>query len=409
MDVALVSFEYPPETGGGGIGTYVANATRMLADRGHHVEVFAGGKERSREKTPRGAAVNRVDCLDREAFGEEVVPLFARRHDAVGFDVVEGPEYYAEARGIRTEFPELPLVVKFHTASCVLEEVNINRHLTWKDKARFLLGGLARGQIPSPHWTYDPSTDPERRHVLEADLIAAPSRSIGTLMMDWWGLDEEKVVHLPNPFEVSESFLNVDPDTDTDRVTFIGRLEIRKGVLDLARAIPHVLDEHPNAQFRFIGRSLDHPKTGEDLRTLMENELHPYSGSVEFTGPVPYEQIPDYLEETDLCVFPSQWENFPNVCLEAMSAARGVVGSSAGGMSEMLDDGAYGRVVDPEQPMELAEAIVDLLAHPEERKGLGRAARERVQTEYSFDAVAPQQEACYERALSWHRTPSPTT
>jgi glycosyltransferase involved in cell wall biosynthesis len=350
-----------------------------------------------------------VDCLDREAFGEEVVPLFARRHDAVGFDVVEGPEYYAEARGIRTEFPELPLVVKFHTASCVLEEVNINRHLTWKDKARFLLGGLARGQIPSPHWTYDPSTDPERRHVLEADLIAAPSRSIGTLMMDWWGLDEEKVVHLPNPFEVSESFLNVDPDTDTDRVTFIGRLEIRKGVLDLARAIPHVLDEHPNAQFRFIGRSLDHPKTGEDLRTLMENELHPYSGSVEFTGPVPYEQIPDYLEETDLCVFPSQWENFPNVCLEAMSAARGVVGSSAGGMSEMLDDGAYGRVVDPEQPMELAEAIVDLLAHPEERKGLGRAARERVQTEYSFDAVAPQQEACYERALSWHRTPSPTT
>jgi glycosyltransferase involved in cell wall biosynthesis len=179
---------------------------------------------------------------------------------------------------------------------------------------------------------------------------------------------------------------------------------MRKGVLDLMRAVPRVLDQHPEAQFRFVGRALNHPKTGENLRGLMERRLTDYPESAEFTGPVPYEQIPQYLEQTDICAFPSLYESFGLVCTEAMSAARGIVASSAGGMSEMLDGGACGRVVPPERPRALADAILDLLAHPEERKQLGRAARKRVQREYSFEAVAPQQEACYERAISRHQS-----
>lgn len=409
MTIALISYEYPPDTGEGGIGTYALNAARMLSGRGHHVEVFAGGETASTETTASGARIHRIDCLDREAFPEAVVPRFAERHAAAGFDVVEGPEFYVEARGIREAFPDLPLVVKLHTPRCVLREVNVARHLTWWDKARYLMGGLVRGQVPSPYWTYDPEADPERRHALEADLVAAPSRSIRDRMVERWGLDTSKVVRFPYPFESSDAFLKLDPDTDTQRVTFVGRLEVRKGVLDLMRAVPRVLERYPEARFRFIGRTLEHPKTGEDLRTVMERRLRPYEESVEFTGPVPYEQIPDYLGDTDLCVFPSLWENFGLVCMEAMTAARGVVASRAGGMSEMLDDGTYGRVVDPEDPEGLADAILDLLRHPEERKRLGRAARRRVQTTYSFDAVAPRQEDCYRRAIEMCSSPQPAS
>ncbi|WP_263784436.1 glycosyltransferase family 4 protein [Salinibacter grassmerensis] len=404
MNVALITYEYPPETGGGGIGTYVANAARMLHKHGHRVEVFAGGERSRSTETPFGASLHRVECACRADFSDAVVPAFAERYQTAGFDVVEGPEYHADAAGIREVFPEIPLVVKLHTASCILKEVNINRHLTLWDKARFLVGGGIRGQVPSPHWTYDPIEDAERKHALAADVVAAPSRSIGERMVKWWGLQREKIFHFPYPFEASNSLLNVDPDTDTQRVTFVGRLEMRKGVLDLAEAIPKVLTQCPDAHFRFIGDAQAHPRTGEDLRAVMERRLQSYNESVEFTGFVPYSEIPSYLSETDICVFPSLWENFPNVCLEAMSAARGVVGSSSGGMSEMLDDGTYGRVVTPQRPSELADAILDLLNHPEERKRLGRAARERVQESYSFEAVVPQQEACYEAAIRRHET-----
>jgi glycosyltransferase involved in cell wall biosynthesis len=403
MNISIISYEYPPDTGGGGIGTYAKNAARMLAERGHSVEVFAGGEEASERETPNGARVHRIESPDRASFAQEVVPRFRERHTAVGFDVVEGPEYHAEAQGIREAFPELPLAVKLHTASCVLQDVNVNKHRTVWDKARFLFGALRRGEWSSSlPWSYGPSTDLERKHALEADIVVAPSRSIGDLMIEWWGLNRDKVFHCPYPFEATDPFLSVDPDTDTQRITFIGRLEMRKGVLDLARAVPRVLEQRPDASFRLIGRSLNHPKTGEDLRSVMERELRSCKEAVEFTGQVPYDHIPNYLEQTDICVFPSLYESFGLVCLEAMSTARGVVGSRAGGMREMLDDGRYGRVVEPENPTDIANAILDLLDHPEERKRLGRAARQQVLDEYSFEAIGPRQEASYRRAIERH-------
>jgi glycosyltransferase involved in cell wall biosynthesis len=69
-------------------------------------------------------------------------------------------------------------------------------------------------------------------------------------------------------------------------------------------------------------------------------------------------QVPPVLGDADVCIFPSLWENFPFVCLEAMSGA--IVGSSAGGMAEMLAEGA-GMLVKPGSPARWAEAICQRL------------------------------------------------
>ena len=403
MKIALVSYEYPPETGGGGIGTYLTHAVRMLQNRGHRVEVFAGGDQSRTTETETGVPLHRVECSTWPKFSEAVVPTFANRHETVGFDVVEGPEYQADAAGVRARFPGLPLVVKLHTSSQMLKQVNVIDHMTVWDKARFVLGALRRGRLPDTlPWRYDPARDSERDHVLEADVVSAPSRAIRDWTADTFGVDGTEIRHDPYPFEPKGSFLDVPIDTETNVVTFVGRLEMRKGVLDLAKAVPRVLEERPDAHVRFIGNSQNHPQTGEDLRVVLERRLRAHRGSVEFTGRVPYRKIPSYLAETDICVFPSLWENFPNVCLEAMSAARGVVGSRSGGMSEMLGDGQCGNVVPPQDPDAIAAAILDLLNHPDRRKDYGTAARRRVLETYSYDAIAPQQEACYEAALRRH-------
>jgi glycosyltransferase involved in cell wall biosynthesis len=408
VNIALVSYEFPPETGGGGIGTYVANAARMLHAHGHRVAVFAGGESTRTTRTDAGVPVHRVACEQWADFSEAVVPVFAEQHRTVGFDVVEGPEYNADAAGIRRRFPDLPLVVKLHTASWMLKQVNVLEHVTIWDKLRFVAGALRRGRWPADlPWRYDPTSDPERAHVLDADVVSAPSRAIRAWTAETFGLDEDAIRHDPYPFEATEPFLDVPVDTDTGTVTFIGRLEVRKGVLDLADAIPQVLAERPDTRFRFVGRSLPHPKTDEDLQAILERRLRDHADAVKFLGLVPYETIPDLLADTDVCVFPSLWENFPNVCLEAMSAARGVVGSQAGGMAEMLAGGDCGNVVPPRSPAALADAILDLIDHPGRRKAYGAAARQRVLDAYSFDTIAPQQEACYEAAVNGTPTPTP--
>jgi glycosyltransferase involved in cell wall biosynthesis len=401
MKIAFVSYEYPPETGGGGIGTYVVNAARMLARRDHHVEVFAGGEERSCQTTIEGVRINRVPCRERDIFAEEVTILFAERHSAVTFDVVEGPEYGAEARKIADIFPDLPLVVKLHTSSWLLKSVNVFGPMSTWDKIRFVLGALRRGKLPTDlPWWYSPDEDPERAHVLEADVVAAPSLAIRDWTAETFGLDVGTIRHLPYPFEATEVFLDVPIDTESKVVAFIGRLEMRKGVLDLAEAIPKVLAERPDVRFRIIGRSLPHPRTGEDLKAAMERRISPWLEAVEFTGQVPYEEIPELLADTDVCVFPSHWENFPNVCLEAMSAGRGIVGSRAGGMAEMLDGGNCGNLVSPQRPDALATAVLDLLNNPSRRKKYGRNARKRVLKTYNYKSIALKQIGCYREAIN---------
>jgi glycosyltransferase involved in cell wall biosynthesis len=399
MKIALVSYEYPPDTALGGIGTYNLHAARILHQRGHHVEVFCASLSRSGVFDDDGIAVHRLRDPERRGFSSRIAPIFAQRHAAVGFDVAEAPEYYADGLSLAASAPDVALVVRLQTPSYLLWRITF-AHSRW-NVARNCVSSLRRRELPPWH----PHHGPERAGALAADEIVAPCRSIAQEVTRAWGLDPQRVAHVPCPYIPSAALLDIEPATQTNVVTFIGRLETRKGVLDLARAIPKVLSSFPNARFRFIGRSVE-LAPGLEMIDHLRSMLSSHADSVEFPGPVPLERIPSVLSTTDICVFPSIWENFPNVCLEAMSAARGIVGSSAGGMSEMLDLGRAGLLVEPRRPELLADAIIDLLAHPRRRIELGRAARARVLSEYSSSAIAPQQEASYARAIAHRRANS---
>src|ERR1700761_4991312 len=113
MRIAFVSYEFAGTASGGGIGTYVRSASAMMAARGHEVEVFTSAPPDPRTLSP-SVIVHSVPS-DRPSFAAAVASSYAKRHVARPFDVVEGPEYGAEASEIAHRFPDLPLVVKLHT------------------------------------------------------------------------------------------------------------------------------------------------------------------------------------------------------------------------------------------------------------------------------------------------------
>jgi glycosyltransferase involved in cell wall biosynthesis len=260
---------------------------------------------------------------------------------------------------------------------------------------------LRRGQRPKPFGKekYDPLQDPERLHAFQADEIAAPSKAISDIVTKAWDLDVSKEVVIPHPYVPQPELLGIPVETDTGVVSFIGRLEIRKGVLDLVRAIPLVLKKHPRVRFRFVGAALPSPDRRMDMRQYLETILRRHKASLEFTGPVSPDRMPSILAEMDICVFPSYWENSPYVCLEAMAAGRGIVASSAGGMAELLDHGNAGLLAPPRSPQRVAEALIKLLDDQKQRFKLGCIARARVLSEYGAEKIVPLQEAGYVRAI----------
>lgn len=420
MRIALVSYEYPPVTARGGIATYFYQTAKILVERGHNVEVFAGGRDRTTTTCEEGITVHRLapqEPMDHhkayEGFFRHAGPFFAARHALLRFDVVEGPELEAEARETVRLVPDIPLVVKLHSSSLLLWRSNLLLARTPPLLERVRLRLDARRQGMPTFWGRNghvidiPSTlrmkdQIERDHAREADEITAPSLAVINKMVSEWGLERAQIHQIPNPCIPSPELLAIPIDTQTNVVTFIGRLQLLKGVLELAQAIPLILRKHPQTKFRFVGESSS--SAIGDVRNYLENFLlRHHSRAVEFTGGVSLDEVPTVLSSTDICVFPSLWDNFPNVCLEAMAAGRGVVGSDSGGMSSMLSSKHVGRLVKVGDPGAIAVAVNELLANRSTRMGLGQAARDHVLTEYNAKRIGALQEASYERAIERRR------
>ena len=411
MKIGFISFEYLPDTGFGGIATYAWNAARMLAIAGHHVEVVCGSRSRSGTNIEAGVLVHRVFTGDKggESFGPIAASVFEERHRSInGFDVVESPEANAEGAEFAAAHPNVALVVKLHTPLYLSHRYSAARFGVF-EKARFGLGALRRGQWPN--WPTEPDPRPweyEKTLTLAADRIAAPSHAIAQLVGDEWCLPKNRISIFPLPFESPGDLATLPPPSTGigQRILFVGRLEPRKGVQHLSQALSIIRRRVPNATLRCLGRIYQAPIAGWPMDAFMRKRAGRSAIAIEFPGPVSRTDLPCEFLSADVCVFPSLWENFPYVCLEAMTAARAIVGSKAGGMAEMLDDGA-GVLVEPASPRRWAEAISDLLLNGKKRQMLGVRARSRIASEYCYNKILPQQIMCYQNAIEFRHANGP--
>jgi glycosyltransferase involved in cell wall biosynthesis len=100
-----------------------------------------------------------------------------------------------------------------------------------------------------------------------------------------------------------------------------------------------------------------------------------------------WDSIPDLLAASDVFVLPSRWEGLPMALLEGMMAGLPVIATQVEGVDEVVQPGVHGLLVPLESPAELAQAILQLLRSPQDRKRMGKAARERVLSSYTTDRM----------------------
>ena len=128
---------------------------------------------------------------------------------------------------------------------------------------------------------------------------------------------------------------------DAEMILFVGRLVEKKGVHNLLAAMQRVLKSSPKATLVLVGDGTQR----HDLERMAERlEI---AGSVRFLGKLPHEQLPEYYAAADLFVGPSvvdrsgDTEGLGVVFIEAASAGLAMVGTSVGGISDVLDPRRY--------------------------------------------------------------------
>jgi len=186
---------------------------------------------------------------------------------------------------------------------------------------------------------------------------------------------------------------------DEQMILFLGRLVGVKGVDRLVMAMPHVLQKLPKAKLVIVGVG--------DLQDYLINlvkttRLHDVV-KLNFDFIAEEERILHYAA-CDVAVFPSLYEPFGIVALEAMSMERPVVVGAAGisGMREVViccGEEQCGFHINPNNPADIAWGITSALESPEKKKWLGKNGRRRVLEEFTWDRVAEKTIALYEQLL----------
>ena len=135
---------------------------------------------------------------------------------------------------------------------------------------------------------------------------------------------------------------------------------------------------------------LEHMSLADCQRTLriIENLLSA-DGKFIFTGTVPYEKVPQYINSSDICVVPKKpIKCSPLKLYEYMACGKPVIASDIEGVREILVESKSGICVPPESPHELAQATIGLLRDTKARESMGKNGRRHIVENRSWESVA---------------------
>ena len=176
------------------------------------------------------------------------------------------------------------------------------------------------------------------------------------------------------------------------RLLCLGRVVDDKGFDVAVDAFPAVLARFPNVRMTIAGDGGARQKLEQQARNLGIDH------ALEFVGWVERDDIPALINESNVVVVPSRWEEaFGLVALEAAQMARPVVATRVGGLPEVVLHQETGLVVDKEDAAALADSIVFLLERPERAVEMGERARERALRDFGWDRYVDEHDALYRR------------
>ncbi len=234
----------------------------------------------------------------------------------------------------------------------------------------------------------------------EADKIVVVSNATGNYVLSL-GADPEKIRVLHNGVDVNrfkpltgvkdEMRKKLGISKDSSVVLTVRRLVYKNGIDTLIESAKEAIKKNPRLFFLVVGKGPDLEKVKERIEQLGMQE------NFRLTGFISDEGLPFYYNVADFFVLPSKsGEGLPLVALEAMACGVPVIATNVGGISEVMKED-YGKLVPPNSPGSLAEAILEF-SH-RELSALKKDLRAMIEQKYSWDKNVEKLVEIYEELI----------
>jgi len=389
MRVAMFSWESLHSIMAGGVGVHVTELAAGLERRGHEVHVF----------TRRQPWQNHYDWIDGVHYH--------RVDHGLSDNFVECMDYMCKAMAHR-----------FHEVTSMVGNFELAAAHDWMaaNAMKYVMDGFGTPGVFTMHSTEygrDGNTffggmaqwvrDTEASGCHSSNTVIAVSNYLADELRGIYQVPGEKIHVVPNGVNYHEFDGFVNPAEVKGRygiapmaptIFSAGRMSLQKGMDMLVEAVPMVLGYFPEARFIISGSGPEKDKVVHRAHEV--GAAH----AIVFLDALPRSEYANLVRACDIVAVPSRNEPFGIVVLEAWSAGKPVVATTAGGPREFVWHDVDGFLVDA-NPGGLAHGIGSLLADHDHCRALGANGRRAVEDRFNWDNVAAYTEGVYNAVLNY--------
>ncbi|MBN1221425.1 MAG: glycosyltransferase family 4 protein [Anaerolineae bacterium] len=396
MRVLMLSWEYPPHLVGG-LGRHVAELSLALAEQQIIVHVVTPTTEPENAFTSleKGVMIHRVFApamkLEANIYNQaiavnQILCDYVGRMDEV-FDIIHVHDWLTGFAGMDLQMSlKRPLVATIHATERGRGCGHINNDLQQAiDGAEQRLIERANRVIVCSHYML---------HEVQTFFHTPTSRL--EVVFNGVNLDDLRNGHSKEQL-IAFRARCADPD---ERIVFaVARLVHEKGFHRLVEAAPRILAEFPQTRIIIAGR-------GPEANNLKRQAYHlGVADRVDFVGFISDEQRDEYYQTASCAVFPSLYEPFGIVALEAMALGCPVVVSEVGGLSEIVKHEETGVTIYPDNADSVAWGVLHILQDPSRALTYAARAYQAVEELYNWSRIARLTRGVYRRTVDKYLAP----
>jgi glycosyltransferase involved in cell wall biosynthesis len=388
MNVTIVTHKLS----GGGLGVSAWNQAKILAENGHEVTYLC--EDLGETITP-CKNITVVEIGKKRSWRGMIwsmllrVPLRKVVGEVSPIDIDMDQYSAAVSQYLNTQISDGKL-------DAVIFRDGLNAHLYWQPNARCkTILGFHGPTYVFDHLSIHTQSINKWLHRItlqrakETDACYAPSRKMREIAADYYGIPLSDISVVPNSVD-TDLFKPAEEPLREAVVIFVGRISREKGAEVLLEIIPKLLGEIPDWTFVMVGNSEETDSGGGYAEHIQERAAE--SGERERVTWIPtmsYQEIVGVYQMATIFLFPTQFESFGNVCIEAQSCGLPVIASETGAIPELVKHNETGVLVPVGDANGFKTALARLIRNDAERVAMGQAARERAISMWSPDAVAP--------------------
>ena len=387
MKILMLTWEYPPRVVGG-IARVVYDLSRTLLKDGHDVTVVTYREgDAPYFEDDKGVKVYRVDnyMINPNNFIDWIMQLnfnlVAKANEIIAkegnFDVIHAHDWlvtYA-AKTLKNSY-NIPIVATIHATES-------GRNSGIHDETQRYIN------------------DTEWMLTYEASEVIVNSNYMKNELQRLFGLPYEKINVIPNGVNLN-LFNGIEKDYNFRRkyamdnekiILFMGRLVYEKGIQHLIAAMPKILNGYHDSKLVICGKGgmLDELKA--------EAESLGIAQKVYFAGYMNGKDVQKMYKAADIAVFPSTYEPFGIVALEAMLSENPIVVSDVGGLNEIVQHRENGMKSYAGNPNSIADSILELLYDHKLCADITKKAKNKVRNEYNWSKIAQDTHFAYQKAI----------